>query len=82
MGGRCKPSAAGQEMVRLARVGATDRQAVEHAVRDRCSCAQARKHSASNVGQRDQLPRRVRRQDHATPEIEACAVIGAFLTEN
>ncbi|TMK48150.1 MAG: IS110 family transposase [Alphaproteobacteria bacterium] len=39
-------------------------QTVEHAVRDHCGCSEAGKHSASDVGQRDRLPRRFRRQGH------------------
>jgi hypothetical protein len=53
MRGSCKPSAAGQEMVGIARVGSADRQAVEHVVRDRRGSAQARKDLASDVAQRD-----------------------------
>jgi transposase len=77
MRGGCKPSAAGQEMVGIAGVGPADRQTVEHPVRDRRGRAQACKYSASNVGQRNRLPRRLRCQGHATTQIEACAVIAA-----
>ena len=49
MRGGCKPAAAGQEMVGVARVGPANRQAVEHAVRDRRGRAQAREHPASDV---------------------------------
>lgn len=75
-GGR-KSTAAGQEMVGITRVGSTDRQAIKHVMRDRCGCAQTRKHLAPNVGQRNRLPRRLRRQGHATTAIETCAVTAA-----
>ena len=58
-------------------VSAADRQTVEHAVRDRRGRAQARGHPASNVGQRNRLPCRLRCQGHAATAIEACAVIAA-----
>src|SRR4051794_33551117 len=82
MRGGCKPSAAGQEMVGIAGVGPADRQAVEHVVRDHCGRAQARRYPASNVGQRNRLPRRLRCQSYATTAIEACAVTAARITRN
>jgi len=36
--------------------------------------AEAREHSAPDVGQRDRLPRRIRRQGHATAAVETCTV--------
>jgi transposase len=50
-----KPAAAGQEMVGTASLGPADSQTVEHVVRDHRGRAQARKHSASDVGQRDRF---------------------------
>ncbi len=75
-GGR-KPAAAGQKMVGTAGVGPADRQAVEHAVRDCRGGAQARRHPAPDVGQRDRFPRRIRCQGHATAALKACAVASA-----
>lgn len=80
-GGR-KPSAAGQEMVGTAGVGSADRQTVEHAVRDRRGRAQARQHPAPDVGQRNRLPCRIRRQGDAAIAIEAGAVTAAGITRN
>ena len=80
-GGR-KPVATGPEMVGLAGVGPADCQTVEHAVRDRRGRAQARRHPASNVGQRNRLPGRLRCQGHAATAIEACAVIEAGITKD
>jgi hypothetical protein len=74
--------AAGEEMGCLARVGATDRQAVKHAARDRRCCEEAGKHSASDVSQRDRLPCRFRRQSHAAAALEACAVAAVQMTTN
>lgn len=54
--------AAGQEMVGIASVGPADRQTIEHVVRNHRGRAEARKHSAPNVDQRDRLARRIRRQ--------------------
>ena len=65
----------------LAGVGPADRQTVEHAVRDRRGRTQACEHPAPDVGQRDRLPRRVRRQGHATAAVEACAVAAAQIDE-
>ena len=75
-GGR-KPVATGQEMVGIAGLGPADRQTVEHAVRHRRGRAQACRYPAQDVGQRNRLPRRVRRQGHATIAIEACTVTAA-----
>ena len=68
-GGR-KPFATGQEMVSIAGLGPADRQAVEHAVRDRRGGVQACRYPAQDVGQRNRLPPRLRRQGHATIAIE------------
>src|SRR5438874_12718743 len=76
----CKLAAAGEEMVGIAGVGATDRQTVEHAVRDHRCCAEAREHSASDVGQRDRLPCRFRRQGHAAAAVEGGAVAAVQMT--
>src|SRR6478609_9745985 len=54
-----------------------DRQEIEHAVRDRRGRAQACRYPAQVVGQRNRLPRRLRRQDHATIAIEACTLHGS-----
>ena len=75
-------SATGPEMVGIAGVGPADRQKIEHAVRDHRGRAQARRHPAPDVGQRDRLPRRLRRQDHAAAAIEACTVAAAGCTKN
>ena len=75
-GGR-KPVAAGQEMVGIAGLGPADRQTVEHAVRDRRGRAQACRYSAQDVGQRNRLPRRLRRQGPATIAIETRTVNAA-----
>lgn len=77
-----KSSAACQNMVSLACGGTADRQAVEHGVRDRRGCAQARKHPAPDVDQRDRLSRWLRGQGDATAQIEACALIAALITIN
>ena len=75
MRGGCKPFAAGQEMVGIAGLGPADRQTVEHAVRDRRGRAQACRYPAQDVGQRNRLPRRLRRQGHATIVIELASRI-------
>ena len=72
-GGR-KPVATGPEMVGIAGPGPADRQEIEHAVRDRRGRARLAG-ILQDVGQR--LPRRLRRQDHATIAIEACTVTAA-----
>jgi hypothetical protein len=64
-------------MVGIAGLGPADRQTVEHAVRDRRGRAQACRYPAQDVGQRNRLSRRLRRQGHATIAIEACTVIAA-----
>ena len=69
-------------MVGIAGVGPADRQTVEHAMCDHCGRAQARRYPASDVGQRNRLPRWLRRQGHATTAIEACAVTAAQITKN
>jgi transposase len=73
----CKPAAARQKVVRAAGVGPSDRQTPEHVVRDRRGGAQACRYPASDVGQRDRLPRRLRCQGHAAIASEACAVFAA-----
>ncbi|MET2829787.1 transposase [Mesorhizobium shangrilense] len=50
------------------------RQAVQDVVRDRRGRTQTCRNSAPDVDQRNRLPRRLRRQDHATPQIEAGAM--------
>ena len=69
-GGR-RPSATGQEIVGIAGVGPADRQEIEHFARDRRGGAQACRHPVQDVGQRNQLPRRLRCQGCATTAIEA-----------
>jgi hypothetical protein len=77
MRGGGKPVATGPEMVGIAGLGPADRQEIEHAVRDRRGRAQACRYPAQDVGKRNRLPRRLRRQDHATIAIEACTVTAA-----
>src|SRR5450755_300812 len=56
------------EVLRAARLGSSGYQAIEHAMRDCCSRAQARQYPASHVD-------RLRRQDDAEAETETGAVI-------
>jgi hypothetical protein len=77
-----EPAAASEEMVGIAGMGPADGRTVEHAVRDRRGGAQAGKHSASDVGQRDRLPCRFRRQGHAAAAVEAGAVAAVQMTTN
>lgn len=78
--GSRKPAAAGQKMVGPASLGPADRQTVQHVVRDHRGGAQARQHSAPDVGQRDRLPRRVWRKDHAAAAVETGAVAAVQVT--
>ena len=70
-----EPFAAGQKAVGIARMGSSDRQTLEHVVRDRGRRAQARRHPASDVDQRDRLPVWLRRQGDAEVETKTGAVI-------
>jgi hypothetical protein len=56
-------------------LGSSGCQAIEHAVRDCCSRAETRRHSASHVDRRQGLQSRLRRQGDAEAETEAGAVI-------